>query len=138
DPDFSEKRDIHVHVPSGATPKEGPSAGITLVMALLSALVNKPLRNDVAMTGEITLRGRVLPVGGIKEKILAASAIGIKTVILPAQNYKDFQEVPSELRQNIELKTVEHIDEVWPLVCLDKGQDSWENGGCEASATANA
>ncbi len=138
DPDFSEKRDIHVHVPSGATPKEGPSAGITLVMALLSALVNKPLRNDVAMTGEITLRGRVLPVGGIKEKILAASAIGIKTVILPAQNYKDFQEVPSELRQNIELKTVEHIDEVWPLVCLDEGQDSWENGGCEASATANA
>ena len=119
-PDFSEKKDIHVHVPSGATPKEGPSAGTTLVMALLSALTNQSLRNDVAMTGEITLRGRVLPVGGIKEKILAAAGSGIKMVIIPAQNYKDFKEVPADLRKNVKIKTVEHIDEVWPLVSLSE------------------
>ena len=122
-PDFAEKRDIHIHVPSGATPKEGPSAGVTLVMALLSALTNQPLRNDVAMTGEITLRGRVMPVGGIKEKILAAAAAGVKMVIIPAQNAKDFSEVPAELRKNLQVKTVEHIDEVWPLVCLEPSQE---------------
>ena len=122
-PDFAEKRDIHIHVPSGATPKEGPSAGVTLVMALLSALTNQPLRNDVAMTGEITLRGRVLPVGGIKEKILAAAAAGVKMVIIPAQNAKDLSEVPAELRKNLQVKTVEHIDEVWPLVCLEPSQE---------------
>ncbi|MCF8103959.1 MAG: endopeptidase La [Desulfohalobiaceae bacterium] len=116
DPDFADTRDIHIHVPAGATPKDGPSAGVTLMMALLSALTNQSLRNDVAMTGEITLRGRVLPVGGIKEKILAAATAGIKTVILPAQNYKDFKEIPSELRRNLKLKTVEHVDEIWPLV----------------------
>lgn len=116
DPNFTKKRDIHIHVPSGATPKEGPSAGLTLVMALLSALTNIPLSNDIAMTGEITLRGRVLPVGGIKEKILAAAAAGVKTVIIPSKNYKDFKDVPTELRKNIGLKTVDHIDEVWPLV----------------------
>jgi ATP-dependent Lon protease len=127
-PDFAEKRDIHIHVPSGATPKEGPSAGVTLVMALLSALTNQPLRNDVAMTGEITLRGRVLPVGGIKEKILAAAAAGVKMVIIPAQNAKDFSEVPAELRKKLQVKTVEHIDEVWPLVCLEPS----EKEGCKA------
>jgi ATP-dependent Lon protease len=87
-------------------------------MALLSNLTNQSLRNDVAMTGEITLRGRVLPVGGIKEKILAAASAGVKMVILPAQNYKDFKEIPGELRRNIKLETVEHIDDIWPLVCL--------------------
>jgi ATP-dependent Lon protease len=117
-PDFAEKHDIHIHVPSGATPKEGPSAGVTLVIALLSALTGQPLRNDVAMTGEITLRGRVMPVSGIKEKILAASAAGVRTVLLPAKNYKDFMEIPSELRRHVEMKTVEHIDDIWPLVCL--------------------
>ncbi len=129
-PDFSEKKDIHVHVPSGATPKEGPSAGTTLVMALLSALTNQSLRNDVAMTGEITLRGRVLPVGGIKEKILAAAGSGIKMVIIPAQNYKDYKEVPADLRKNVKIKTVEHIDEVWPLVSLSEPLDeTGENNG---------
>jgi ATP-dependent Lon protease len=117
-PDFAEKSDIHIHVPSGATPKEGPSAGVTLVMALLSALSGQPLRNDVAMTGEITLRGRVMPVSGIKEKILAASAAGVKTVLLPARNYKDFMEIPADLRRNVDMKTIEHVDDIWPLVCL--------------------
>ncbi len=116
DDNFFDNKDIHIHVPSGAIPKDGPSAGITIVMALLSALTNIPLRNDVAMTGEITLRGRILPVGGIKEKILAAVAAGVKEVILPAKNYKDFQEIPQELRGKIKLKTVEHIDDVWPMV----------------------
>ncbi len=120
DSDFAEKNDIHIHVPSGATPKEGPSAGVTLVMALLSSLTDTPLSNEVAVTGEITLRGRVLPVGGIKEKILAASAAGIKTVVLPAKNYKDFQEIPADLRKNLRLRTVEHIDEVWPLLKGEK------------------
>ena len=134
EPDFAEKNDIHIHVPSGATPKEGPSAGVTLVMALLSALTGISLSNEVAVTGEITLRGRVLPVGGIKEKILAASAAGIKTVVLPAKNYKDFQEIPSELRKNVKLKTVEHIDEVWPVVTGQ--QELWEKSGGETSKKA--
>jgi len=116
DPSFAEKKDIHIHVPAGAIPKDGPSAGITLVMALLSALTNEPLSNEVAMTGEITLRGRILPVGGIKEKILAAVAAGIKKVILPKQNMKDMEEIPQELTKKIKVIPVEHIDEVWPLV----------------------
>jgi ATP-dependent Lon protease len=116
DTEFSEKKDIHIHVPSGATPKDGPSAGITLVMALLSALTNKELRSDLAMTGEITLRGRIMPVGGIKEKILAAVAAGMNHVIIPAQNEKDFREIPQDLRRKLKVTTVSNIDEVWPLV----------------------
>jgi len=123
DPDFSEKQDIHIHVPAGATPKDGPSAGVTLVTALLSALTNTTVKNDVAMTGEITLRGRVMPVGGIKEKILAAVAHGLKTVVMPIQNKKDLQEVPAELRRKIKVRFVEHIDEIWPLVAnMDQHQ----------------
>lgn len=122
-PDFAEKNDIHIHVPAGAVPKDGPSAGITLVMALLSALTNIPLSNEVAMTGEITLRGRILPVGGIKEKILAAVAAGIKTVVLPKQNLKDLEEIPKELTKKIKIVPVEHIDEVWDVVKKD-GDDS--------------
>ncbi|GAB6037791.1 endopeptidase La [Fundidesulfovibrio butyratiphilus] len=116
-PDFNEKLDIHVHVPAGATPKDGPSAGVTLVTALISALTNTPICNDLAMTGEITLRGRVLPVGGIKEKILAAMAAGMKRVIIPARNAKDLQDIPADLRGKIKVQLVEHIDEIWPLAC---------------------
>ncbi|SMP47803.1 ATP-dependent Lon protease [Desulfonatronum zhilinae] len=116
DPDFAEKNDIHIHVPAGATPKDGPSAGVTLVTALFSALTNTPARNDLAMTGEITLRGRVMPVGGIKEKILAAVAHGLKVVLIPAQNKKDLQEVPADLLRKIKVRYVEHVDEIWPLV----------------------
>ena len=115
DPEVFEKHDIHIHVPAGATPKDGPSAGVTLVTALISLLTNKPIRNDLAMTGEITLRGRVLPVGGIKEKILAAVAAGMKRVIIPAQNMKDLRDIPRDLRGRIKVFPVERIDEVWPL-----------------------
>nr|WP_241667308.1 endopeptidase La [Pseudodesulfovibrio senegalensis] len=115
EPDFADKFDIHVHVPAGATPKDGPSAGVTLVTALISALTETPVDPDVAMTGEISLRGRVLPVGGIKEKILAAVSRRMKKVIIPAQNKKDLEEIPAELRRKIKIVTVERVEEVWPL-----------------------
>ncbi len=115
DPSFSENMDIHVHVPAGATPKDGPSAGVTLVTALISALTNIPISPDLAMTGEISLRGRVLPVGGVKEKILAAVSRGMKKVLIPAQNKKDLAEIPDELLKRITIKTIEKVDEVWPL-----------------------
>ncbi|WP_319583284.1 endopeptidase La [uncultured Pseudodesulfovibrio sp.] len=115
DPNFADNRDIHVHVPAGATPKDGPSAGVTLVTALISALTDTPISPDLAMTGEISLRGRVLPVGGIKEKILAAVSRGMKKVLIPAQNKKDLAEIPDELRKRITIKTIEKVDEIWPL-----------------------
>ncbi|WP_316897300.1 endopeptidase La [Pseudodesulfovibrio indicus] len=118
DPNFADNMDIHVHVPAGATPKDGPSAGVTLVTALISALTDTPVSPDLAMTGEISLRGRVLPVGGIKEKILAAVSRGMKKVLIPAQNKKDLAEIPDELRKRITIKTVEKVDEVWPLARL--------------------
>ncbi len=116
DEDLLDKRDIHIHVPAGATPKDGPSAGLTMVSALVSALLDRPLPRDIGMTGEITLRGRVLPVGGIKEKILAAVASGVKTVIIPDSNKRDFNEIPPELRKNIQVKTVENMDQIWPIL----------------------
>ena len=115
-PDFAEHTDIPIHVPAGATPKDGPSAGVTLVTALISALTGKPVRGDICMTGEITLRGRVLPVGGIKEKVLAGVARGIGHVILPAKNQKDLEEIPQELRRKLVVHTVDSIDDVLPLV----------------------
>ncbi len=116
DPDFHEKLDIHVHVPAGATPKDGPSAGVTMVTALISALSGKNARADFCMTGEMTLRGRVLPVGGIKEKILAGVARGLTHAAIPYQNTKDIEEIPADLRKKIEIHTVSHIDELLPLV----------------------
>ena len=116
DPEFSEKLDIHVHVPAGATPKDGPSAGVTMVTALLSALTGRSVSSDVCMTGEITLRGRVLPVGGIKEKILAGVARGMKHVIIPKQNTKDLEDIPADLLRRIKVHPVAIIDELLPLV----------------------
>lgn len=109
--DFFEKHDIHIHVPQGAIPKDGPSAGITMLVALVSLLSDRPVRNDVAMTGEITLRGLVLPVGGIKQKVLAAKRAGIKTVILPKLNEKDLEEVPENVKENMEFVFIEKMDE---------------------------
>ncbi|PYK62447.1 MAG: endopeptidase La [Verrucomicrobia bacterium] len=116
----SEKQDIHIHVPAGATPKDGPSAGVTIVAALASLLLQRLVRSDVAMTGEISLRGRVLPVGGIKEKVLAASRAGIKHVILPEQNRKDWVDVPAEVRQKVKAHFVRHISQIFLLALRPK------------------
>lgn len=110
--DFHEKYDIHIHVPEGAIPKDGPSAGITMATALASALSKKKIKKDVAMTGEITLRGRVLPVGGIKEKVLAAHRAGSKIIIIPKENEKDLEDIPMNVRKQLEFVLAEHLDEV--------------------------
>jgi ATP-dependent Lon protease len=110
--DFLEKSDLHIHIPAGAMPKDGPSAGVTMMSAIVSLLTEIPIRNDVAMTGEITLRGRVLPVGGIKEKVLAAHRAGIKHVILPERNAADLEEVPQEIRDELEFHPVQKMEEV--------------------------
>lgn len=115
--DFFEKNDLHVHVPQGAIPKDGPSAGVTMLVSLVSLLTDRHVRNDVAMTGEITLRGLVLPVGGIKEKVLAAKRAGIKSVILPKLNEKDLEEVPESIKENMEFKFIERMDEAVEI-CL--------------------
>jgi ATP-dependent Lon protease len=107
-----EKLDIHVHVPEGAIPKDGPSAGITIATALISAFTGRKVKRDVAMTGEITLRGRVLPVGGIKEKVLAAHRAGFKTVIIPKKNDKDLVDVPKSAKRDLKMVLVERMDEV--------------------------
>jgi ATP-dependent Lon protease len=112
DPDFYQKVDVHIHVPEGATPKDGPSAGIGMCTALVSALTKVPVRSDVAMTGEITLRGQVLPIGGLKEKLLAAHRGGIRTVLIPDDNTKDLAEIPQNIKDSLEIKPVKWIDEV--------------------------
>ncbi|HEV2861786.1 MAG TPA: endopeptidase La [Pyrinomonadaceae bacterium] len=117
--EFIRKRDLHIHIPEGAIPKDGPSAGVTLATAMASALTRAPVRRDVAMTGEITLRGRVLPVGGIKEKLLAAHRLGINTVLIPKENEKDLEEVPEEVRAAMTVQLVETIDEVLALALED-------------------
>ena len=111
-PEFLAKHDLHVHVPAGAIPKDGPSAGVTMATAILSAARNEPVRQDVAMTGEITLSGLVLPVGGIREKVLAARRFGIKTVILPALNEADLAELPEEIRREMTFVPVETLEQV--------------------------
>jgi len=121
--DFS-KYNFHIHVPAGAIPKDGPSAGVTMAMALISLLKNTPVRSDVAMTGEITLRGRILPVGGIKEKVLASKRAGISTIVLPKRNEKDLVEVPENAKKEINFVFVETVDEMLPVVFGSSEQDS--------------
>jgi ATP-dependent Lon protease len=120
DPDFSDAIDMHIHVPEGAIPKDGPSAGITMASALVSALTRNPVRKDVAMTGEITLRGKVLPVGGIKDKLLAAYRADITEIILPLENEKDLEEIPEEVREMLEIHLVSTMDEVLSLALVSK------------------
>ncbi len=115
DSEFYEEHDIHVHVPEGAIPKDGPSAGIGMCTALVSALTDIPVRSDVAMTGEITLRGEVLPIGGLKEKLLAALRGGIKTVIIPEENKRDLAEIPDNIKSNLDIRPVQWIDEVFAI-----------------------
>ncbi len=123
DPRFHRKVDIHVHVPSGATPKDGPSAGITLATSITSALLGIPVRNDVAMTGEISLRGRVLPIGGLREKLLAARRSGITKVLVPQDNEKDLKEVPAEVLRGLEIVFVEHVDDVLPQALAARAEE---------------
>ncbi len=124
---FHERYDIHIHVPEGAIPKDGPSAGITMATALASALTKTPVRRDVTLTGEITLRGRVLPVGGIKEKMLAAHRAGVRYMIMPLENRRDLSDIPENVRRKVEVKLVEHMDEVLELA-LAKVEQTKDEG----------
>ncbi|MCG6894684.1 MAG: endopeptidase La, partial [Desulfobacteraceae bacterium] len=114
-----ENTDIHIHVPAGAIPKDGPSAGIAMATALISALTGKPVRKDVAMTGEITLRGRILPVGGLKEKAMGAMRAGIHTILVPEKNRRELKEIPKRIRRKIRFVPVSRMEEVLPLSLID-------------------
>jgi ATP-dependent Lon protease len=140
DPTLFDKNDIHVHMPAGAQPKEGPSAGVTVLTAMASALTGRPVRDDIAITGEITLRGRVLPIGGIKEKVLGAHRAGIRRVLMPKRNESDLDDIPADLRQEMEFVFVESIDQVLQeafrrpkVVALPR-----DNGEAEVSARTRA
>ena len=112
EPPLFDRRDIHVHVPEGATPKDGPSAGVAMVTSIVSVMTGIPVRKDVAMTGEITLRGRVLPIGGLKEKLLAAARGGMKTVLIPEENAKDLVEISETIKKGLDIVPVSRMDEV--------------------------
>ena len=117
-PDFYQKNDIHIHFPEGAVPKDGPSAGITMTIALISALTGRPVRPDIAMTGEITLRGRVLPIGGLREKTMAALRSGVKTVIIPRDNLPDLETIDQTVRASLQFVPAEHVDEILDLALM--------------------
>ncbi|TVT34504.1 endopeptidase La [Marinobacter vinifirmus] len=133
--DFHEKHDLHIHVPEGATPKDGPSAGIGMCTALVSALTRIPVRADVAMTGEITLRGRVLPIGGLKEKLLAAHRGGIKAILIPDENVRDLKEIPDNIKESLEIRPVKWIDEVLDIALEYAPDPSAENAPGKAASS---
>jgi ATP-dependent Lon protease len=134
DVDFYQKNDVHIHMPEGATPKDGPSAGIGMCTALVSALTRIPVRSDVAMTGEITLRGEVLPIGGLKEKLLAAQRGGITTVLIPEENQKDLVEIPDNIKGKLDIKPVRWIDEVLQVALTRQPTPRPEAPGVESAA----
>jgi ATP-dependent Lon protease len=132
-PDFYQNIDIHLHVPEGAVPKDGPSAGVTMTTAITSALTKIPVKRDVAMTGEVTLRGRVLPIGGLKEKLLAAKSAGIKTVLIPKDNVADLKKIPAEIKEGIQIFPVDHVDQVLRLaLSLEKPEEFLMRAGVTA------
>jgi len=133
-----EKSDIHIHVPEGATPKDGPSAGIAMTTALVSVFTGIPVRADVAMTGEITLRGEVLPIGGLKEKLLAAHRGGIKTVLIPEQNVKDLADIPDNVKNKLEIVPVRWIDKVLEIALERQPQPVVEVAAVAAVAAAQS
>ncbi len=136
-PPFFDKRDIHVHVPEGATPKDGPSAGIAMATSIVSAITGIPIRRDIAMTGEITLRGRVLPIGGLKEKLLAALRAGITTVIIPKENEKDLVEIPANVKKGLTIIPVSHVDEVIERALSRKAEPiDWEDAAEDIATPA--
>ena len=120
EPPIFQRKDIHVHVPEGATPKDGPSAGVAMIIAIISVMAGIPIKNDVAMTGEMTLRGRILPIGGLKEKLLAALRSGIKTVLIPSENDRELSEVPENIKEKLDIKLVSTIDEALELALVKK------------------
>jgi ATP-dependent Lon protease len=137
EPPLFEKRDVHVHVPEGATPKDGPSAGVAMVTAIVSMLTGIPVHKDVAMTGEITLRGRVLPIGGLKEKLLAALRAGIKTVLIPDENVKDLADIPDEVKAKLKIIPAKHVDEVLKVALLRMPEPIvWDEAAAAAALAA--
>jgi len=141
--DFRDKLDLHIHIPKGAIPKDGPSAGISMALAIISALSQRPIRSDVALTGEITLRGRVLPIGGLKEKVLAAHRIGIRTILLPEDNEADLADIPADIRKRLTFKLVKTMDEVIAEALLPRTgtillPELRQPAGVEEAAVANA
>jgi ATP-dependent Lon protease len=122
--DIFSKTDLHIHVPAGAIPKDGPSAGITMATAIASAITGRAVRKDIAMTGEVTLRGRVLPIGGLKEKTLAAKRMGIKTVIIPKRNRKDLEDIPKYIKKDMEFVFAETMDDVLKAALKKNSQES--------------
>jgi ATP-dependent Lon protease len=139
EPPLFDRRDIHVHVPEGATPKDGPSAGVAMITSIVSVMTGIPVRRDVAMTGEITLRGRVLPIGGLKEKLLAALRGGIKTVLIPEENAKDLVDIPDSVKSKLEIIPVSRMDEVISRALVRKPEAiEWEEPVVKPGAASTA
>jgi ATP-dependent Lon protease len=132
-----DKIDIHVHVPDGATPKDGPSAGLAMVTSIVSVLTGIPVRKDIAMTGEVSLRGNAMPIGGLKEKLLAALRGGIKTVLIPEENEKDLADIPDNVKEGLEIIPVKHVSEVLKQALVEEPEPiEWDEAAEEAAAAA--